>query len=137
MKACNVSIKPLRAPIIREIIWTSPTTPWIKINIDGTCIKKPIKVATGGNIRNDQGLYLGCFAQCLGEESALVVELCDTMTTIELAASKGFWNVWLLSDSQLVLQAFKANTTIPWKPSNRWYNCCHITRNMRLFASHI
>jgi ribonuclease HI len=87
--------------------------------------KNPSKLLlVGGIIRNDQVLYLGCFA--------LVVELCDAMTTIELAASKGIWNVWLGSDSQLVLQAFKANTIIPWKLSNRWYNCRHITRKYEI-----
>jgi len=59
------------------------------------------------------------------------------MTAIELAASKGYWNVWLESDSQLVLQAFKSNMIIPWSLRNRWYNYLVITHNMRFFASHI
>jgi hypothetical protein len=45
--------------------------------------------------------------------------------------------VWLESDSQLVLQAFKSNMIIPWSLRNKWYNCLVIIHNMRFFASHI
>jgi len=41
------------------------------------------------------------------------------MTTIEIAASKGYWYVWLETDSQLVLQAFKSNMVVPWNLKNR------------------
>jgi len=72
---------------------------------------------------------------CYG--NAIVAELSVAMTTIELAASKGYCNVWLESDSQLVLQAFKSNMIIPWSLRNKWYNCLVIIHNMRFFASHI
>jgi len=45
------------------------------------------------------------------------------MLAIEVAAARGFWNVWLETDSQLVLQAFNSNTVIHWSLRNRWYNC--------------
>jgi ribonuclease HI len=59
------------------------------------------------------------------------------MTAIEIAHLKGFQNVWLESDSQLVILAFKSISVIPWSLRNRWYNCIFRLRNMRFFVSHI
>ena len=134
LKACNVSVKPPRAPIIREVVWTPPISPRIKINTDGACVKNPVKASTGGIFRNNEGCCVGCFAQSLGDGNALVAELSAVITAVELAASKGYWNVWLESDSQLVLQAFKSNMIIPWSLINRWYNCLVITHSMRFFC---
>ena len=100
-------------------------------------MKNPVKASIGGIFRNNEGCCVGCFAQRLGDGNALVAELSAVMTAIELAASKGYWSVWLESDSQLVLQAFKSNMIIRWSLRNRWYNCLVITHNMRFFASHI
>ncbi|RHN79171.1 putative ribonuclease H-like domain-containing protein [Medicago truncatula] len=49
----------------------------------------------------------------------------------------GYCNVWLESDSQLVILAFKSNSVVPWGLRNRWENCIHITHRMRFCASHI
>jgi hypothetical protein len=62
MKALNVSIKPPRAPIIREVIWMPPLDTWIKINTDGSYVKNPRKAYTGGIFRNNTGICVGCFA---------------------------------------------------------------------------
>lgn len=59
------------------------------------------------------------------------------MTAIEIASSKGFTNLWLESDSKLVILAFRSNSGIPWCLSNRWQNCLARIRTMRFFASHI
>lgn len=72
LKACNVSVKPPRAPIIREVVWTPPLSPWIKINTDGACVKNPVKASIGGIFRNNEGCCVGCFAQSLGDGNALV-----------------------------------------------------------------
>jgi len=59
------------------------------------------------------------------------------MTTIELAASNGFTNIWLESDSQLVIQAFKSKSIVPWGLKNRWDNCIGIIQGLNFCASHI
>ena len=41
LKAFKVNIKPPRAPRIKEVIWASPLTTWIKANTDGADTKKP------------------------------------------------------------------------------------------------
>lgn len=51
MKACKVNIKPPKAPIIKEVIWSPPLHSWIKINTDGASTKNPIKASAGGIFR--------------------------------------------------------------------------------------
>jgi ribonuclease HI len=137
MKSCKVNIRPPRAPSIKEIIWAPPLPSWIKINTDGAAIKNPSRAAVGGIFRNSDGACLGGFSQFIGPADALFAELTAAMNAIELAASKGFSNVWLESDSQLVIMAFNSKLVVPWELKNRWENCLQLTYNMRFCASHI
>jgi len=59
------------------------------------------------------------------------------MSTIELTASKGYLNVWLECDSQLVLQGFGSTSIVPWNLENKWHNCMTMIQNMRFFVSYI
>ena len=113
LKACQVTVRPPKAPIIREVISSPPITSLIKINTDGAAVKNPSKASAGGILRNGEGICFGCFAQFLGEGNVFFAELNAAMLAIEVAAARGFWNVWLERDSQLVLQAFNSNTVIP------------------------
>jgi len=45
MKSCKVFIRPPKASITKEIIWSPPLHSWIKINTDGAAIKNPNKAA--------------------------------------------------------------------------------------------
>ena len=110
---------------------------WIKINTYGVAVKNPEKAAAGGIFRNSEGFCLGGFSQFLGNGNALYAELFAAMNAIELASSMGFSNVWLESDSQLVILAFKFISIVPWGLRNRWENCLKLTHNMRLCATHI
>jgi ribonuclease HI len=96
-----------------------------------------LKASAGGIFRNSEGICTGCFSQFLGPQNALFAELVVAMTAIEIAHLKGFQNVWLESDSQLVILAFKSIYVVPWNLRNRWYNCKVRLRNMRFFVSHI
>ena len=83
-----------------------------------TFAKNPNIASTGGIFRNSDSICIGCFTQYLGAKSALHAELLAVMTAIEIAYLRGFQNVWLESDSQLVILAFKTNSTIPWSLRN-------------------
>jgi len=74
-KACKVNIKPPRAPLIKEVIWSPPSRPWIKINTDDASVKNLVKAAVGGIFRNEDGMCLDCFAQFLGDGNAIFAEL--------------------------------------------------------------
>jgi len=107
------------------------------VNTDGASTKNPIKASAGGIFRNCVGECLGCFFQFIVSKDALHVELVAAMIAIEIAYLKGFQNVWLESDSQLVNLAFKLNSVVPWCLKNSWQNCLFRLRNMRLVVSHI
>jgi ribonuclease HI len=50
--------------------------------------------------------------------------------TIEIAFSKGWHNLWLETDSQLVMMAFNSKSMIPWDLRNRWINCLELVKQM-------
>ncbi|KEH25972.1 hypothetical protein MTR_6g038610 [Medicago truncatula] len=53
------------------------------------------------------------------------------MRAIEIASQHNWTQLWLESDSMLVVNAFKNHALVPWKLSNRWYNCIHIVLRIR------
>jgi len=100
-------------------------------------LKLYFKFSAGGIFRNYEGECIGCFSQFLGNKDALHAELVAAMIAIEIAYHKGFRNIWLESDSQLVNLASKSNLVVPWCLKNRWQNCLFRLRSMRLIVSHI
>jgi ribonuclease HI len=67
----------------------------------------------------------------------LVAELHAAMIAIEVAVDKGYTNLWMESDSQLVILAFKSSSVVPWHLKARWENCLYLTRSMSFFVTHI
>jgi ribonuclease HI len=59
------------------------------------------------------------------------------MRAIEIAADNGWRNVWLETDSSLVVLAFRKASLVPWKIRNRWNNCMHSITTMNFLISHI
>jgi hypothetical protein len=46
-------------------------------------------------------------------------------------------NLWLETDSMLVVSAFKFSKTISWQLKNRWDNCILLLNSMNFFVIHI
>jgi len=67
----------------------------------------------------------GCFAQFIGPSDALVAELHAAMNAIEVVVDKGYTNMWMKYDSQLVIQAFKSSSVVSWHLKARWKNCLY------------
>jgi len=59
------------------------------------------------------------------------------MKAIEIVAEQGWRNLWIESDSLLVVLAFKKKSLVPWKTSNHWKNCLDLCKNMNVFISHV
>lgn len=94
----------LSLPMVKEVIWSSPPPCyWIKCNSN-----EPI---------------LGCYAANLGVTFSLQDKLVGAMMGIEYASVKGWTNLWLECDSQLVVTAFKNPSIVSWRLRNRWSNC--------------
>jgi ribonuclease HI len=60
-----------------------------------------------GVFRNHEADVLCCFAEPLGISSSYFAELCGAMRAIELAHQRNYINLWIETDSILVVLAFK------------------------------
>ncbi|CAJ2635947.1 unnamed protein product [Trifolium pratense] len=135
LKHFNINIHPPKAPSIKEVIWLPPLIDWVKCNTDGASTQ--ISSACGGIFRNHLAEFICCFAENTDINTAYFAELCGAMRAIEIATDNGWRNVWLETDSTLVVLAFKSASLVPWKIRNRWNNCMHNITNMNFMISHI
>ena len=119
------------------MLWQPPILDWIKCNSDGAAACIPTMTACGGIFINKEVECLGCFVQNLGQGSSLFAELSGAMQAIEIAHRKGWLNLWLETDSMLVMLAFKSVTLVLWRIRTRWDNCLALTRQMNSMVTHI
>jgi len=54
-----------------------------------------------------------------------------------MADQRHWKNLWIETDSTLVVMAFKSSSLIPWSLKNIWKNCKLITAGMNFIVSHI
>jgi ribonuclease HI len=135
LKRFNVNVHSLKPTTIKEVVWQPPLSNWVKCNTDGASTSS--SSSCGGLFRNSNADFLYGFAENTGIASAFVAELCGAMNAIEIAASKNWNNLWLETDSTLVVLAFKSSSLVPWVLSNRWHNCLLLTQSMNFIVSHI
>ncbi|GAU30172.1 hypothetical protein TSUD_311230 [Trifolium subterraneum] len=102
----------------KEIIWLPPLPHWVKCNTDGASTST--SSSCGGIFRNSEADFMCAFADNLGVGSAFNAELIGALNAIELANSKHWSNLWLETDSVLVVKAFTNPGLIPWNLSNMW-----------------
>ncbi|PRQ50480.1 putative ribonuclease H-like domain-containing protein [Rosa chinensis] len=120
------------------VIWHPPLSPWLKLNTDGLAKGNPGPAACGGVFRNAKGLYQGGFCQGIGVQTSFHAELLAIIIGIDLAFKKGWYYLWLESDSMSVLQCiFSQIFEPPWSLRTRWLNCLSQMRSMDIRCSHI
>lgn len=64
-------------------------------------------------------------------------EFCACMSAIEKAHELQLRDVWLESDSTVVVQAFSHNLNVPWRMRIRWENCKKLAQVIRCKCTHI
>ncbi|MCH89899.1 ribonuclease H protein, partial [Trifolium medium] len=138
LKHFNVSTHHSTPPLIKEVLWQPPLINWIKCNIDEAAKGSPGIASCGGVFRDHAAALYYCFAEPLGETSSFQAKLCAAMRAIEVAYSMNWNNLWLESDSELVVQAFKnTNFMVAWNLRNRWHNVKFLLSRMNCIVSHI
>jgi hypothetical protein len=121
LKIFKVSIHHPNAPTIHEILWQPPLQNWFKCNVDGACVQG--SASCGGVFRNNEADFLFGFAEPLGNLSPFQAELCGAMKAIELASQFNWKNIWIETDSTLVVSVFTTRSNcVPWFLRNRWHN---------------
>jgi ribonuclease HI len=138
LKLFSITIHHPRIPIIREIIWQPPLGNWTKCNTHDASCGNPGNASCGGVFRDDKADFLFAFAEPLGFESSFFAELCGALRAIEIAFDRNWLNLWLESDSSLVVAAFKnPNKPIAWPLRNRWNNVLLKTSQMNFIVTHV
>jgi ribonuclease HI len=137
LKFFNVKLHPPNAPVIKEVLWLPPFVSWIKCNTDGAATGSPGQASCAGVFRDHNAQFLGAFNVNLGISYAFHAELLGVMNAIEIAHEKGWWNLWLETDSMMVTLAYKSSAMVPWLIRNRWNNCMYKLKDMNFFLSHI
>lgn len=107
----------------------------MKCNTDGASNSQA--ASSGGLFRDSEANFLLGFSENVGQENAYFAELSAAMRAIEIASQQNWTQLWLESDSMLVVNAFKNHALVPWKLRNRWYNCIHTVLSMNFIVSHI
>jgi ribonuclease HI len=77
------------------------------------------------------------FAEPLGISSSYKAELCGIMSAIEIAHQKHWHQIWLETDSSLVVMAIKNSNVVPWSLRNRWSNAMTYLRPMNFIITQI
>jgi len=135
LKKFNINIHSPKAPIIKEVIWQPPIANWVKCNTDGA--SNTTNSSCGGIFRNSDAILLCCFAENIGGGSAYHAEISGVLRAIEIASQRRWLNLWIETDSALVVMAFKNATLIPCNLRNRWDNCKLLLNAMNFIVSHI
>jgi ribonuclease HI len=138
LKHFKVCIHHPSLTVIKEILWTPPLFPWIKCNIDGAAKGNPGLAGCGGVFRNHRADMLCCYAEPLGIASSFLAELHAAISAIEIAFDMHWDNLWIESDSSLVVRAFQnPDHNVTWSLRNRWRNALVLFKQMNGMVSHI
>jgi ribonuclease HI len=138
LKKFNVNIHRPRAPYSRDILWNPPLLNWVKCNTDGASIGNPGTASCGGVFRDSNADFLLAFAEPLGFASSYLAELCGAMKAVEIANANNSTNIWIETDSTLVVAAFNnPSKPVPWPLRNRWRNVLVMIQSLNFIVSHI
>jgi hypothetical protein len=110
LKKFRIEIHHPKTSTVREIFWYPPLPNWIKCNIDGASKGNLGQASCGDIFRNNASDFLLCFAEPLGFASSFLAELHGALRAIEVAHQMNWRNLWLETDSALVVLAFIKNS---------------------------
>jgi ribonuclease HI len=118
--------------------WMLPFLNWTKYNTDGASCGNPCLASCGGVFRDHNVDFLLAFVEPLGIASSYFAEFSGAIKAIEIAFDNHRNNLWLETDSMLVVNAFKnQNNCVAWPLRNRWKNAMTKTRQMKFLVTHV
>ena len=113
LKNFSVRTHSPKTPQQKEVIWQPPPITWLKCNIDGASKGNPGMSGCGGIFRNCQFEVVCSFVEPLGNSNSFIAELCAFMRAIAIAKHQNWHNIWIETDSTLVLTASKHPNKVP------------------------
>jgi ribonuclease HI len=134
----KINIDNQNSPSVKEILWQPPLFNWVKCNIDGASKGNPGCSSCGGIFRNHAADFMLGFAEPIFFASSYLAELQGALRAIEVAHQMNWRNLWLETDSALVLLAFtNPDFHVSWSLRNRWLNALILIRQMNFIVSHV
>ncbi|XP_050876223.1 uncharacterized protein LOC127079916 [Lathyrus oleraceus] len=137
LKKFNISIHPPKVRKTINVLWQPPNRGWIKCNIDNFDIGVPSFCSCGGIFRNDAANLMGSFVNFLGDGNVLLAELSVAMTAMEIARERKWNNLWIGSNSAIMVKAFTNFSLFSWKVRSKWANCICITHDINFLIPRI
>jgi ribonuclease HI len=137
LKLFRITIHHPNVPILKEILWHPPLFHWYKCNTDGASNGNPGPASCGGVFRDHNSDFVFAFAEPLGVCSSYFAELSGALRAIEIAFERNWLNLWLESDSTLVVSAFtNPKKSVAWPLRNRWKNALFMISQMNFIVTH-
>jgi ribonuclease HI len=138
LKTFRISIHHPKTPILKEVCWQPPLLNWFKCNIDGASNGNPGNSSCGGIFRDHEANFILAFAEPLQITTSYVAELSGAMRAVEIAFQKNWKQLWIESDSAIVVSTFNNPTKqVAWQLRNRWRNVMHMISQMTCVITHI
>jgi len=97
----------------------------------------PSLSACGGIFRNHNSNAILCFSEPLGICTSYQAELCGFIRAVETNHENNWNNIWIETDSSLVVLASKSSNQIPWNLRNCLNNVKVILQGLNCIISHI
>lgn len=112
---------------VTEVSWVKPPLLWYKVNTDGVSLGQPGYAACGGIFRMWSGFSTGSYIMPLLVQIAIFAEIMGFILSVELAHVKGWFPLWLETNSTVLVDNVKARIeNVPWRARMRWRRCISI-----------
>ncbi|KAK2640594.1 hypothetical protein Ddye_028389 [Dipteronia dyeriana] len=102
--------RPVRAPVIKNVIWSSPASGWIKVNTNSAVLSSLGTGGCWGVFRNCRAFLKDCFAIHLGQVFVFEIKHLAASMTINFAWQNGWHQILLESDSSYVVQLLSSRS---------------------------
>lgn len=133
----GIPIKARNISILNSTHWIPLQPGCVKINCDGSSYGSTPSGSIGFLFRNNTSGFLGALVQNIGLASPLEAEFSSCMLAIEKALELHLTNIWIETDSSLVVKAYQTNKGVPWQFLNRWRNCMTFLKQIQCKFTHV
>ncbi|KAF6167881.1 hypothetical protein GIB67_027659 [Kingdonia uniflora] len=107
IKILKVQCKANSSVGVQSSFWELPMPNEVKLCCDGYSIGNPGAASIRVVFQDSEGDVLGVFSKAIGTSTSFVAEILAILTGIQKAVARGWLNIWVISDSETAIRAFK------------------------------
>ncbi|XP_024190514.1 uncharacterized protein LOC112194518 [Rosa chinensis] len=113
-----------------------PPGSWFKANSDGS-FRDLNQAGYGAIFRNSDATFLDAFSCNAQVSCAIDAELLAVLEVIKVAKERGWFPLWIETDSRLALQYFKKPGLTPWRLRVQWMNSLASISQFQVHITHV